>query len=136
KETVLETKEREQESSVEQLREQAAAQGATAARPQVEGMVLQVIGPVVDVEFPAGAQLPEIYDALEKRTGTEAEPKETDEKGDGQAPRRLVLEVQQSIGENAVRTISMQSTDGLRRGDKIVSTGGPIKVPVGEPTLG
>jgi F-type H+-transporting ATPase subunit beta len=84
-----------------------------------EGHIQQVIGAVVDVEFPPG-KLPEIYDALElERDGN-----------------RIVLEVEQAIGDNAVRCISMQGTDGLRRGDRVRATGGPIKVPVGEATLG
>ena len=127
----METKEREHRS-LEQLREEAAERqpARDGQRPRVEGTVLQVIGPVVDVEFPAGQPLPEIYDSLEKPGGTEVEREE------GESEGRLVLEVQQSIGENAVRCISMESTDGLRRGDKVISTGGPIMVPVGEPTLG
>ncbi len=83
------------------------------------GHVIQVMGPVVDVEFRVG-ELPEIYHALEIRR-------------DGS---RLVLEVQQHLGENAVRTVAMDSTDGLRRGLQVVDTGAPIAVPVGRPTLG
>jgi len=73
----------------------------------------------VDVEFPAG-QLPEIYDAIE-----------IDSRG-----RRVVLEVQQQIGDDAVRCLAMDSTDGLQRGLQAVQTGGPIAVPVGPATLG
>ena len=78
------------------------------------GEVLQVIGPVVDVEFPDGA-VPNILDALtiDREAGT------------------LVLEVQQHLGENRVRTIAMDSTDGLTRNTAVVSTGGPITMPVG-----
>jgi F-type H+-transporting ATPase subunit beta len=83
------------------------------------GHVIQVMGPVVDVEFKTG-DLPEIYHALEIRR-------------DGS---RLVLEVQQHLGDNAVRTVAMDSTDGLRRGLDVVDTGAPIAVPVGRPTLG
>jgi len=84
------------------------------------GRVVQVMGPVVDVSF-EGGRLPETYDALEvARDGG----------------RRLVLEVQQDLGNAVVRTIAMDSTDGLRRGDEVVSTGSPITVPVGEVTLG
>ena len=79
------------------------------------GEVLQVIGPVVDCEFPADA-VPEIYDALEIARGDEP---------------TLILEVQQHLGENRVRTISMDSTDGLTRGTPVVGTGRPIAMPVG-----
>ncbi len=83
------------------------------------GHVIQVVGPVVDVEFKAG-ELPEIYHALEIR----------------QNGSRLVLEVQQHLGENEVRTVAMDATDGLRRGLEAIDTGAPIAVPVGRPTLG
>ena len=86
----------------------------------IAGEVLQVIGPVVDCEFPAES-VPEILDALEI-----ARP--------GDAP--LVLEVQQHLGENRVRTISMDSTDGLQRGTAVVSTGRPITMPVGQEVRG
>jgi len=85
-----------------------------------QGRVLQVQGAVVDCEFPPG-QLPEIYDAVEI-------PRQ------GQPP--LVLEVQRHLGDHAVRTVAMDSTDGLQRGSPALGTGGPIRVPVGEPTLG
>ena len=85
-----------------------------------QGRVLQVQGAVVDCEFPPG-QLPEIYDAVEI-------PRQ------GQLP--LVLEVQRHLGDQAVRTVAMDSTDGLQRGEPALGTGGPIRVPVGEPTLG
>jgi F-type H+-transporting ATPase subunit beta len=78
------------------------------------GEVLQVIGPVVDVEFPDGA-VPEILDALTI----------------GREGGTLVLEVQQHLGENRVRTIAMDSTDGLTRNTAVVATGGPITMPVG-----
>ncbi len=84
------------------------------------GAVLQVIGPVVDCEFPADA-VPEIYDALEIDRGDEP---------------TLILEVQQHLGENRVRTISMDSTDGLTRGTVVVGTGRPIAMPVGEAVRG
>ena len=89
------------------------------ARPAGTGSVLQVIGPVVDCEFPADS-VPEILDALEipRETGT------------------LVLEVQQHLGENRVRTISMDSTDGLTRGTSVTNTGKPIAMPVGEAVRG
>ncbi|HEX9675066.1 MAG TPA: F0F1 ATP synthase subunit beta [Anaerolineales bacterium] len=85
-----------------------------------QGRVLQVQGAVVDCEFPPG-QLPQIYDAVEI-------PRQ------GQPP--LILEVQRHLGDQAVRTVAMDSTDGLQRGEPALGTGGPIRVPVGEPTLG
>ena len=84
------------------------------------GAVVQVIGPVVDVEF-SGERLPEILDALEI---------------DREGGNRLVLEVQQSLGNSTVRTIAMDTTEGVRRGDSVRATGAPIQVPVGEETLG
>jgi len=83
-----------------------------------KGQVRQVMGAVVDVQFPD--QLPKILNALE-----------TDNHGS-----RLVLEVAQHLGENTVRTIAMDSTEGLVRGQQVVDTGEPIAVPVGEETLG
>ncbi len=84
-----------------------------------KGRVIQVMGPVVDVEFPTG-ELPDIYDAIEiPRDGG-----------------RLVVEVQQHLGNDWVRCIAMDSTDGLRRGMDAWATGGPIRVPVGPATLG
>jgi F-type H+-transporting ATPase subunit beta len=77
------------------------------------------MGPVIDLEFPAG-ELPEIYDAVEiPRNG-----------------ERLIVEVQQHLGNEWVRCIAMDATDGLRRGMKAIATGGPIRVPVGTGTLG
>jgi F-type H+-transporting ATPase subunit beta len=89
-----------------------------------EGRVLQVMGPVVDAEFPPG-QLPEIYYAL-----TLQNPSINDE------PDNLVIEVAQHLGENTVRCIAMDSTDGLVRGQPVKNTGAPIMVPVGPATLG
>lgn len=83
----------------------------------IKGKISQVIGPVVDVRFERGVALPNIYDALEVR------------KADGS---RVVLEVQSHVGENAVRAISMDSTDGFTRGTEVVSTGSSIKVPTGD----
>jgi len=80
------------------------------------GNVVQIIGAVVDVEFPRGS-VPKVYDALEVDGG-------------------LTLEVQQQIGDGVVRTIAMGSTDGLRRGTAAANTGAAIQVPVGEATLG
>ncbi len=90
-----------------------------------KGKIVQVIGPVVDVEFnPAEGKLPAIYDALE-----------IDHNVDGVSVN-LVLEVQQHLGENWVRAIAMSSTEGLVRGTEVVATGAPISVPVGDAVLG
>jgi F-type H+/Na+-transporting ATPase subunit beta len=89
------------------------AKGAT-------GRIVQVMGAVVDVQFPP-EQLPEIYDALEiEREGQNS----------------LILEVQQHLGKHTVRTVAMDATDGLRRGTPAIATGSPITVPVGPSTLG
>lgn len=89
-----------------------------------EGYIKQVIGPVVDVEFPDG-DLPQIYNAL-----VTTNPAISDEKNN------LVLEVMQHLGDRTVRTIALDSTDGLKRKQKVYDTGAPIKVPVGKGTLG
>ncbi|MBZ0287353.1 MAG: F0F1 ATP synthase subunit beta, partial [Anaerolineae bacterium] len=87
---------------------------------EVEGRVSQVLGAVVDVQFPAG-QLPDIYEAIRV-------PRE------GQLD--LILEVQLLLGDSGVRTVAMDTTDGLQRGVPAYSTGAPISVPVGEASLG
>ena len=83
------------------------------------GKVVQVIGPVVDIKFDAEC-LPNIYNEIKIDMGD----------------RELVTEVEQHIGDDIVRTISMESTDGLKRGMKALDTGKPISVPVGENVLG
>src|SRR6187401_1815170 len=83
------------------------------------GRVIAITGPVVDIEFPQG-HLPAIYNAVEIQR--EGDP--------------LVVEVQQHLGNNWVRTVAMSTTDGLSRGLEAKDTGGPISVPVGEKTLG
>jgi F-type H+-transporting ATPase subunit beta len=88
------------------------------------GKVLQVLGAVVDAEFPPG-ELPEVYTAL-----TLHNPEISD------APDNLVIEVAQHLGENTVRCIAMDSTEGLKRGQPVKNTGAPISVPVGAGTLG
>ena len=85
-----------------------------------EGLITQIIGPVIDVEFQQG-ELPEIYTALNITCE------------DGHV---VVAEVQQMLGSNRVRTVAMSSTDGLKRGMKVVNTNEPIKIPVGKPILG
>ena len=82
------------------------------------GRVIQVIGPVVDIEFPN--HVPAIYNAINIEGGKE----------------RVVVEVEQHLGENRVRTVAMQPTDGMVRGMKAVDTGAAIMVPVGVGTLG
>src|SRR5579872_6054053 len=88
------------------------------------GKVVQVIGPVLDVEFEA-EHLPEIYNALE-----------IDQNSDGGGHVRLVAEVQQHIGRDQVRAVAMSSTDGVQRGMEAIDTGAPISVPVGQAALG
>jgi F-type H+-transporting ATPase subunit beta len=85
-----------------------------------KGFVTQIIGPVLDVQFPSG-NLPLIYSALKiaLEDGTET-----------------IVEVQQLLGDNRVRAVSMRSTDGLKRGVEVLDLGAPIQVPVGTPTLG
>lgn len=90
----------------------------------VNGKVTQVIGPVVDVSFPTG-DLPEIYTALKVSNKTISDE-----------PNNLVLEVAQHLGENTVRTIAMDATEGLVRGQDVLNTGQPIQMPVGPASLG
>ena len=85
-----------------------------------EGRIVQIVGAVVDVEFPPD-DLPPLYNALELDTDA----------GDS-----VVLEVEQHIGDSTVRCVSMRPTEGLRRGTSVRDTGGPIRVPVGPETLG
>jgi len=83
------------------------------------GYISQIIGPVVDIQFPSG-DLPKVYNAVVIGTGDSA----------------ITCEVQQLLGNNKVRAVSMTSTDGLKRGESVLDTGAPITVPVGKPTLG
>ena len=83
-----------------------------------KGKITQLIGAVVDVSF--DKELPEIYTALEVKNGKNT----------------IILEVAQHLGESSVRTISMDATEGLKRGDEVINTGAPISVPVGPETLG
>ena len=85
-----------------------------------KGYVCQIIGPVLDIEFPSG-NLPPIYSAVKIETAD----------GIGN-----IVEVQQLLGDNKVRAVSMRSTDGLKRGVEAFDLGNPICVPVGTPTLG
>src|SRR6266851_7463108 len=106
------------------------------------GRIAQIIGPVVDVQFPAG-HLPEIYFALEVDLSGTVSIGDAGTSSDGAAMKgveqttgKLVLEVQQHLGNNVVRAVAMGPTDGLRRGVEVTNTGAPISVPVGPPTLG
>src|SRR5689334_11153240 len=94
---------------------------ATAART---GKVVQVIGPVIDIEFPEG--LPEIYNAV----------RVVSEGGGGTEKIDVVAEVEQHLGENRVRAVAMKPTDGMTRGMRVIDTGAAISVPVGPETLG
>src|SRR5579862_7063584 len=98
---------------------------ATATQTHQIGKIVQVIGPVVDVEFEAG-HLPEIYNALHIKA---------EGKGGGE-PIDVVAEVEQHLGENRVRAVAMKPTDGMQRGMTAVDLGEPISVPVGPETLG
>jgi F-type H+-transporting ATPase subunit beta len=83
------------------------------------GYITQIIGPVLDVVFPSG-ELPKIYNAIVVTAGD----------------KTVTCEVQQLLGDNKVRAVSMSATDGLKRGTEVVDTGAPIAVPVGAATLG
>ncbi|MBC7333591.1 MAG: F0F1 ATP synthase subunit beta [Actinobacteria bacterium] len=90
------------------------------------GIIVSIKGPVIDVEFPPG-RLPDLYTALIVYRPVE---------GVKYYGEKVVAEVQQSIGDNKVRAVALSSTEGLRRGMKVINTGKPIEVPVGEETLG
>ena len=85
-----------------------------------KGTIKKIIGPVIDVEFSEGINLPDIYTALE-----------VNKEG-----KKIVLEVEQHLGGGVVRAVAMDTTDGLSRGMEVVDTGAPISVPVGKVTLG
>src|SRR5437899_1087067 len=89
-----------------------------------KGKIVQVIGPVVDVEFPGQLQLPAIYNALTVEFAVLGKT------------TRLTLEVEQHLGDNWVRTVAMGSTEGLKRGYDVIDTGKPISMPVGEAVMG
>ncbi|QQS01232.1 MAG: F0F1 ATP synthase subunit beta [Austwickia sp.] len=101
----------------------AEPQAQSAPHQGGQGRLSRIIGPVVDVEFPADA-MPEMYNLLTAEVEVSGETK------------KLNLEVAQHIGDNMVRAISLQPTDGLVRGTMVQDTGGPISVPVGDVTLG
>jgi len=103
----------------------AAPQSASATAPKRTGRIVQVIGPVIDVEFEPG-HLPDLYNALvvDQAAGT------------GMPAVHLVAEVQQHIGRNQVRAVAMSTTDGVVRGMDVADSGKPITVPVGKAALG
>lgn len=98
------------------------------------GHIVQVIGPVVDVEFPLNGVLPEINHALIVEKA--ANKYSTSNSDSSQSTETVVLEVSLQLGNGVVRTIAMESTDGLQRGMRVKNTEHPISVPVGEETLG
>src|SRR5881409_1190497 len=95
--------------------------GSAATTEKNIGRIVQIIGPVLDVEFEP-EHLPEIYNALRIE--------------DAERGIRVVAEVQQHIGQNQVRAVAMSSTDGMVRGMTVLDTGGPITAPVGAAALG
>jgi len=122
--------------------ENKSEQVQLAPGQQVRGRITQIMGAVVDVEFDHG-HLPQILDALEVE-GFEGEDvdasinRNTRKEGDVEQTQkiRLILEVAQHLGENQVRCISMEMTEGLQRGQAVIDTGAPIRIPVGNSTLG
>jgi F-type H+/Na+-transporting ATPase subunit beta len=100
-----------------------ASVSSTASGQTTAGRVLRITGPVVDVEFPRDA-MPELFTALHAEVEFE------------ELAKTLTLEVAQHLGDNVVRTVSMQPTDGLVRGKEVVSTGRPISVPIGDEVKG
>ncbi|UPO75505.1 MULTISPECIES: F0F1 ATP synthase subunit beta [Arthrobacter] len=102
---------------------QTAEHGATSVAPGATGRIARVIGPVVDVEFPADA-IPTIYNALTTELTLNGETK------------TITFETSQHLGDNLVRAISLQATDGLVRGAAVTDTGAPISVPVGDGVKG
>src|SRR5258708_25748649 len=97
---------------------------ATASKQQI-GRIVQIIGPVVDVEFEAG-HLPAIYNALHIQAPAR----------EGREALDVIAEVEQHLGENRVRAVAMKPTDGMQRGMEATDLGEPISVPVGPETLG
>src|SRR5512147_309004 len=95
-----------------------------SATQMAEGRIVQCIGAVIDIQFPREA-MPKVYDALTLV-----------EEGNSFAEKGLTFEVEQQLGDGVVRCIALGSSDGLRRGMKVKSTGAPISVPVGPGTLG
>ena len=112
------------EASTEEKEEQQSSESNGSESTNV-GRVEQITGVVIEASFPE--ELPEIYNALEVEIPSQHEEEEA---------TNLVVEVQQHLGDDRVRCVAMDATDGLHRGAEIRDTGGPITVPVGEGTLG
>src|SRR3712207_6135942 len=110
-----------------QAAEQTSERNGADGRRGGVGTVVEIKGPVVDVRF-SPEEIPEIYNALTVQIETG--------QGEDREERELVLEVQQLLGDDVVRTVAMASTDGLRRGVDVQDTGRPIAVPVGNQVLG
>ncbi|NMR19955.1 F0F1 ATP synthase subunit beta [Cellulomonas fimi] len=108
----------------------ATEAAADRAGAPAQGRVARVIGPVVDIEFPADA-IPEIYNALKVDIDLSGQGE-----GEGSGLLTMTLEVAQHLGDSMVRAIALKPTDGLVRGTVVTDTGGPISVPVGDVTLG
>ncbi|WP_265444925.1 F0F1 ATP synthase subunit beta [Flexivirga meconopsidis] len=102
---------------------------AEETKPGAVGRVARVIGPVIDVEFPTDG-MPDIFNMLTLEVDL------SNEGGENEGKKQIKLEVEQHIGDNMVRAISLQPTDGVVRGQAVQDTGGPIMVPVGDGTLG
>ncbi len=83
------------------------------------GKVIQIIGPIIDIKFDS-ENLPDLFNALEINAGD----------------KKVIAEVEQHIGDDTVRAIAMESTEGLRRGMEVLDTGSPVSVPVGKEVLG
>jgi F-type H+-transporting ATPase subunit beta len=113
---------------------EARQQQSDSGRAKNVGRIEEVTGVVIEAVFESG-ELPEIYNALEVVIVDESEGGHELNAGTGRS-RTLVCEVQQQVGDDRVRAVAMDSTDGLSRGTEIVDTGGPITVPVGRVTLG
>src|SRR4051794_3996617 len=103
----------------------SAQDGVQQAGSRRVGTILQVLGAVIDVEFPQEGGLPKIFDAL-----LTTNPMIDDTEGN------LTLEVMQHLGDNAVRCVAMDPSEGLVRGQKVTDTGAPISIPVGAKALG
>jgi F-type H+/Na+-transporting ATPase subunit beta len=99
-----------------------------------QGKVAQIIGTVVDIEFPPD-ELPELFNAVEIDNSANATLAAAQQE-EGNTADKLIVEVQQHLGNNLVRCLAMGSTDGMRRGAQAIDTGSAITVPVGPQTLG
>src|SRR3989344_445857 len=101
-----------------------------------KGVITQIIGPVLDVQFPED-KVPAIYSAIKViRSQLVGSPQKTKQTNEQTNNNELIAEVQQHLGDGQVRDVSMGATDGLKRGMEAVDTGSPISVPVGEEVLG